>query len=155
MTKWGIESLTYKKTCLRSDLGFGELSISLIRSDSNIHITTQSQITISPLSGYIEYKERNGIGVEKRKNLVELNKMAISADTAFQLADSHGGYLKRQGEKNQCLIWVTTDIDQNYGKWKIQYTTEIYPKSIIEILVDNASGEISVLPSTSLFVPIS
>lgn len=147
LNKWVIELLTYKNTCLRSDLGFSELSISLIRSVSNAYMTSQSQITISPTSGLIEYKERNGNGVEKMKNMVDINKMTISADTAFQLADSSGGYLKRQGEKDQCMIWVTTDIDQNLGKWNIQYTTEMYPKSIIEFIVDDASGEISILPS--------
>jgi hypothetical protein len=102
------------------------------------------QITISP-----QYHEVDWSGdahyyspLFHLEKSIDLNNLAIEANTAIDIAEENGGSVARLEANNQCSIWAILDGNEKRG-WNIVYEGEKSMSRIFEIYIDPYTGRIS------------
>jgi hypothetical protein len=142
-SKWSIHKMSFKTTCKENPAGFEYATFvfyQLILQKGELNYNARA-IDISQLDGIVSWGSdsvfaRPVFGA----NTIEMDKLKITADKAFSVAEENGGKAIRQSLQNKCDLFFVLN-----GTWQVVY--EGYDGlPVLEMKIDPLTGEIVASP---------
>jgi len=137
---WSMHRMIFNTSCKENSAGFESATFvfyQLIFQQGELRYEARA-IAISPLEGNITW---GGDNIFYRPifgaNVIDLDKLKISADEALSIAEENGGKAMRQSVQNDCDLYLVFN-----GEWLVVYNAGHESSSKLKIHIDPYTGKI-------------
>lgn len=142
---WQLNEMDFRATCKKIDRGFqnGRFDFFNLINENGIESRLSRFIDIDTRGNFIYVKEWKYSPNLRNSAVIDLKELKVSAEQAFQIAESNGGKEKRQSVENACEITVgLSPGSANYRGWVVIYTRTDTGAFLFRIQIDPYTGEI-------------
>ncbi len=142
---WQLHDMDFRATCENIDKGFqnGRFDFFNVINENDVKVLISRLIDIDTRGNFIYVKEWKYSPNSGNSAVIDLNELKVSAEQAFQVAESNGGKEKRQLVENACEITIgLSPGSTNYRGWAVTYTRTDTGAFLFRIQIDPYTGEI-------------
>jgi len=145
LQSWQLSSMDFSSRCSYIHNGFqnGRFEFFKVVKEKEQESRIIRFIDIDPRGNFIYVKEQKYYPNLVNLEAIDLIQLKISADRAFQIAESNGGEEKRQSVGNACNIsLVLSPGPANKRGWKVSYTRSDNGIPLFRVEIDPITGEV-------------
>jgi hypothetical protein len=144
---WILKEMYFKLNCDDASSGLQEAGFTFFRT---VHSRDRSSrlmnfISIAPRENEIYFSETEYYPELEQWSSLDLAQIKISAESAFQIAESAGGSKTRINMGNNCHILETIEPGGKYKGWDITYSSNDPATSVFQINIDPLTGKYKIV----------
>lgn len=144
---WNLNSMDFRLGCSKIQNGFqnGRFEFFKIVKEKEKESRVSRFIDLDPRGNFVHIKESEYYPTLGEWEVIDIEKLTVSADLALQIAESNGGSEKRLSVGNVCNISLGLFPDNaSYKGWEVIYTRSDDRTEIFRIQIEPITGEIQV-----------
>jgi hypothetical protein len=143
---WSLNRALFKSDCSDANIGiqyahFKYYKVNKVQQRESRYVR---DIYIDPRKNSVSWSESEYYPVLEHWQLINLEQLNVSADSALQIADSNGGFEARSNVENQCVIYLTLAPGSVYDDWQVSYTGN-GSVSLFNMYIDRSTGEYKIV----------
>jgi hypothetical protein len=137
--------MDFSATCKAIESGFqnGRFDFFKVVNENGIQSLRSRFIDIDTRGNFIYVKELKYSPASGSREVIDLKGLKVSAEQAFEIAESNGGKEKRLLAENACRVSVVLSPNSaGYRGWEVIYTSTDTGDFLFRIQVDPYTSEI-------------